>query len=596
MSRNSKIIHGRRYALLIGINNYCKGYDPVFVPEDDVEKLERLLKDPNIGAFEVHKAEKKDFVSLRKTIRKFFKNRNTGDVVLLYFAGHGDIGEGGEFYFVAEDTDDVDSTGIEASYVFKQLESCKAQNQIIILDCCHSGEFTKLVGRGKEAQQAVQQLRGDNGRGIIASSKAYQLSREDPDIKYSVFSSKIIDGIKSGEADNSPADGKISVYELAKYVKDKMKGEKQTPIKAITGKGEIYIAYNPKYINIPEKGAEIPAISEFPKKEWGCWNTIYGHEDEVSSIQFMRPNYTTDPEILMSGSKDGKVKFWLIKNRRCMSTIDMHSPVNSIALYDNLLAVGTDNYCCLYDISGFKSMIRDFRSNEDYVPEKLIEHVIDFRSDQILKPIEKVSFSLGGRFIAIASKSRVLIFDKSVNGIIKEVDVKSYDINALEFIDGKANFALGYSSFVEVWSIVGNKPIKKFEPVKGSAKTVRSLAFNARSEVLLGILYTWSTEGSMVRLWNKHTNSVKVKEFKYWHLTSLSFTPDGKFLLLGGDNKQIIFWNLLNDNVKIFKGGSNDIMSISFHENYKSFATSIKGDNSIQIWIEFRPQPMEIKI
>ncbi len=128
---------------------------------------------------------------------------------------------------------------------------------IPILDCCHSGEFTKLVGRGKEAQQAVQQLRGDNGRGIIASSKAYQPSREDPNKNYSVFTSKIIEGIESGEADNSPADGKISVYELAKYVKDNMKGEKQTPIKAITGKGEIYIANNPKYISSPEKEAEI---------------------------------------------------------------------------------------------------------------------------------------------------------------------------------------------------------------------------------------------------------------------------------------------------------------------------------------------------
>ena len=271
-----------------------------------------------------------------------------------------------------------------------------------------------------------------------------------------------------------------------------------------------------------------------------------------------------------------------------MNTIDMHSPVNSVALhdglYDDLLAVGTDNYFRLFDIHDFKALIRDYRSNEDYEPEILIENLIDFRSNRILKPIRRVSFSTLGRFIAIASKSRVLIYDKRANSFIKEIDAYPNDIIALDFIDVEANFVLGYSNFIEVWSIDGDKPIKRFEPIKGSTKTFSSLASNTRREASLGLLYSRSTEGSMVRLWNENTNSEEFREFKFQYLTSLTFTPDGKSLMLGGNSDQIILWNFLDDNIKMLKGGSKEIMNISFHENYECFATSFKKDYSIRIW------------
>ena len=646
----------KKFAFLVGISEY-KYYPELKSSDRHINRLKKILVDT--GEYEdgdnilclnsVNSNERTDYENLpiRGSIEnrfedflvkiQYFQDENPDEFIhfIFYFVGHGgycDVDKINRIHPMGakrypKDQLRTAKMGIDLDFFKKLLKKYGASESwyvFFIIDACRSEvdatsestEISELTAFHPDTDDyevddavvdAVDDAEADDDYrpGIFklfccGYNEFGNILYDQENLRYSIFSKIFLDIIENKDLYPLSYGDLRETLDLEVKKLAGINGREQHPegfykeIKNLIFIGETYPGKK-KQPSLKKIEISKSKDSEFPEKEWRARYTLYEHEGEVSSIQFMRPNFSnTDPEILMSGSKDGKVKFWLVKNRRSINTFDMHSPVNSIALHLDLLAVGTDNYFGLYNISGFNSMICDFRSNEDYEPEKLIGNLTDFRSQQILKPIGKVSFSLYGKYIAIASKSRVLIFDNWQNSIIKEVDVQS-NVIALDFIDVHHNFVLGYSSFVEVWSIDGNKPIKKFEPAKGSARTVRALASNTRSEVLLGILYTWSTEGSMVRLWNKNTNSVKSREFKYWNLTSLTFTPDGKFLVLGGDSKQIIFWNLLNDNVKIFKGGSNDIGSISFHENYKSFATSIKGDNSIQIWEEVTIS-MEIRV
>jgi hypothetical protein len=61
----------------------------------DVREMERVLADPDCGAFQVEKLENPDRGVMETAIGQFFQNRQAEDFLLLYFSGHGDLGSGG---------------------------------------------------------------------------------------------------------------------------------------------------------------------------------------------------------------------------------------------------------------------------------------------------------------------------------------------------------------------------------------------------------------------------------------------------------------------------------------------------------------------
>lgn len=96
---------GTRAALLIGCSEY---QDPTFTrlrtPAEDVEALQRVLDDPEIGGFTSQPLLNKSSEEIRKQIDEFFSNRKSDDFLLLYFSCHGELDLRDQLYFVATDT------------------------------------------------------------------------------------------------------------------------------------------------------------------------------------------------------------------------------------------------------------------------------------------------------------------------------------------------------------------------------------------------------------------------------------------------------------------------------------------------------------
>ena len=212
----------RKVALLIGVTEYGEGIPPLSAPSNDVEEMKRVLEHPEMGGFEVQTMIDPAPTPMRKEIKKLFSDCGKGDVVLLFFSGHGITDDENKLYLATSITakDDFEATAVPASFVQQQSKNSYTKRQVIILDCCYSGAFAE----GWQAKSVGVDLKkelGAEGRVVLTSSTATQTSFQQEDEELSLYTRYIIEGIETGAADKDE-DGKIHAYELHEYAKAKV--------------------------------------------------------------------------------------------------------------------------------------------------------------------------------------------------------------------------------------------------------------------------------------------------------------------------------------------------------------------------------------
>ena len=226
----------RKIALLIGISEYqYRGhFTPLRAPTKDMEKMDQVLSDQDIGNFdEIKTLPNPDSKEMRKAINELFaKTRAKKDLLLLFFSGHGVKNDEGKLYFATSDTqkdpqeDLMKGTAVPAYEVHNLMEDCPSKYQVVILDCCFSGAWGLLAkkgekgGEGNESVDIGKQLGGE-GRAVLTSSTFTQYSYESKESEISIYTSCLIKGIETGEADRDK-DGMVSVDELHQYAKEKV--------------------------------------------------------------------------------------------------------------------------------------------------------------------------------------------------------------------------------------------------------------------------------------------------------------------------------------------------------------------------------------
>ena len=246
---------GPRLALVVATNNYT---DPrlrqLRAPARDADDLTQVLADPGIGSFAVTTVIDQPAHQVRLAIEDFLNSRGTQDLLLVYLSCHGLLDARRRLYFAATDTrkDRLGSTGVEAAWVVDQLEHCRARRQVLILDSCFSGAFAH--GAKGEAGLGLQDRFFGQGRGrvVLTASTATEYSFEgDPThagtAAGSVFTAALVRGLRTGAADTDH-DGRVSVDDAYAYVFDQVQaaGAAQTPQRWLYGaEGQILLARNP---------------------------------------------------------------------------------------------------------------------------------------------------------------------------------------------------------------------------------------------------------------------------------------------------------------------------------------------------------------
>ena len=228
-SRGIEVVpSGKRYALLIGVNQYAK----------PIKSLQFCVKDMELLAscFQTSGTPKENIILV--TDNSSFEYRPTGgnirrqietvtnimepdDQLVIAFSGHGVMVDG-KSYLCPSDTDLKDKTSVVSrDWVFEQLEKCKAKQKVFIIDACRneiSFDGEKALGQAKTLEDPIGA--GTHGFILIASCDKNQKSWEHPEIQHGVFTYFLAQGF-SGAAKNE--EGYVTIMSLFQYTSSKTK-------------------------------------------------------------------------------------------------------------------------------------------------------------------------------------------------------------------------------------------------------------------------------------------------------------------------------------------------------------------------------------
>ncbi|RLV08238.1 hypothetical protein CTZ27_05270 [Streptomyces griseocarneus] len=253
----------RRRALLIGNEHYDDHrFAPLPSTQADTWQLRQVLENRNIGAFvSVETLSDLTADDMRYEIGEFLDGCEENELALLYVSGHGArlVRSGGEFHFVAKDTDfdRLAETGVSASFVNERLESCWAPQKIALIDCCRSGGFavglrTSDRGAQQTAKSGEQALLTSRGVYVLSSSRAgedsYAGAETADGVEPSVFTGEIVEALRTGKV-TKDGTAEVSVDDLFQYVNRRMraKGSQQIPVKSAHGVDDrIVLAASPQ--------------------------------------------------------------------------------------------------------------------------------------------------------------------------------------------------------------------------------------------------------------------------------------------------------------------------------------------------------------
>jgi formylglycine-generating enzyme required for sulfatase activity len=218
-----------KIALLVGVSEYQEGLNPLPSAVKDIEAIQRVLQNPEIGGFdEVRVLSNPEPMAMQEAVEDLFSSRSKDDLVLLFFSGHGVKDDRGRLYFATRETrknprgELVKATAVPASFVQDIMSNVRCKRQVVILDCCFSGAFAEGMTAKDDGIVDIQTQLGGEGRAVLTSSTSTQYSFEEKGSDLSVYTQYLVEGMESGDAD-SDGDGSISIDELHEYASQKVR-------------------------------------------------------------------------------------------------------------------------------------------------------------------------------------------------------------------------------------------------------------------------------------------------------------------------------------------------------------------------------------
>jgi peptide/nickel transport system substrate-binding protein len=194
----------RSRAILIGTANYKDTwFTPLPAAANSLSAMRDVLTDPDLCGWPTERVtllrDPTDASRQLQTLRRL--SRQTDEVLLLYFVGHGIILPRGHLCLTVADTEseDPDITGLEYQRVREALLDSPARVKIVILDCCYSG-------------RVIEALSGDiadctETRGVYtltaSDNVAHVLPLEQQNTAMTSFTGELIELIRDGIVDET---------------------------------------------------------------------------------------------------------------------------------------------------------------------------------------------------------------------------------------------------------------------------------------------------------------------------------------------------------------------------------------------------------
>jgi len=251
---------GAQHALLIGINEYGgSGLPPLSYAARDAQALAGALQagGGSVTLLENRNATRAGIVDALRALPARVREE---DSVVLFFSGHGAIGNGQDgkphYFLVPQDglLADLGKTGLMDDDLEELVGKIPARQVVVFLDACYSGGGTTVIRARGVDNPAVRPpatarplIEASTGRVVISASRPDQPAFED-DRRGGLFTSFLVEGLR-GAADLD-GDGKITALELYQFVSPRVREysrqnyqAEQTPVLEVrSATGEIVLA------------------------------------------------------------------------------------------------------------------------------------------------------------------------------------------------------------------------------------------------------------------------------------------------------------------------------------------------------------------
>src|SRR5580692_10534797 len=219
-----------RHALLIGVSEFAdQRLARLNAPANDVIAFRGILQDSSLGNFDsVELSLNQDFLAVRDHISRFFSDRSPDDVLLLYYSGHGILGRGNRLFLATGDSNlDTPRTRSNSAQEIRDfIDDSRAQRQIVVLDCCHSGAFAEHAKAVAPPPAVTPNTfsTGDAGLYVLTAADTLQFAWDGAELRsgdgaaggFSQFTSWLVEGLEKGEA--APDDEQITMDALYRYL------------------------------------------------------------------------------------------------------------------------------------------------------------------------------------------------------------------------------------------------------------------------------------------------------------------------------------------------------------------------------------------
>jgi hypothetical protein len=154
--------------------------------------------------------------SVLGALRAMAAAASSGDIILLYLAGHGVAIRGG-WYFLSPaitrpEEADVLRLSVSAEQIAAVLRESKASHAVLMIDACNSGAVVRDI-KGLLQNRVYTQLGRTTGFLVLAASRQDQSALERATLGHGVFTAALVAAL-SGAADRN-GDGRVTARELA---------------------------------------------------------------------------------------------------------------------------------------------------------------------------------------------------------------------------------------------------------------------------------------------------------------------------------------------------------------------------------------------